>query len=395
MIPDQEMNKLKEEAKKHGKEGFEFAFIMDKFKEERERGVTIDLAYKKLITQKYQITIIDAPGHRDFVKNMITGTSQADAGVLVVAAGEGVQPQTKEHLWLMRTMGVDQIAIAINKMDTVEYKEETFNKVKEELSKLMKSVGYKPDNVQFLAVSGLKGDNIVNKSENMSWYKGLTVMELFDKLDKPQKPVELPLRMPIQDVYEITGIGTVPVGKIETGVMKIGQKVIVLPGRSGKGIEGEVKSIEMHHEQLKEATPGDNVGINIRGVGKKNIGRGDVICGADKAPKLVEEFTAQIAVINHPTVIAKGYAPVFHIHTAQVPCQFIELIEKLDPKSGQVAEKNPDYLKNGDVARVKLKPMSNLIIEKQENNPHMSRFAIRDAGSTVAAGVCIDLKEKQ
>jgi elongation factor 1-alpha len=229
----------------------------------------------------------------------------------------------------------------------------------------------------------------------MSWYKGPTILEKFDKLEEPQKPIQLPLRMTVPDVYEITVIGTVPVGKIETGVMKIGQKVIVLPGRSGKGIEGEVKSIEMHHEQLQEANPGDNVGINIRGVGKKDIGRGDVICAADKPSPLAEEFTAQIAVINHPTVIAKGYAPVFHIHTAQVPCQFVELIEKLDPKSGQVAEKNPDYLKNGDVARVKIKPMGNLVIEKQEENPHMSRFAIRDAGATVAAGVCIDLKPKQ
>ncbi len=395
MIPEQEMKKLKEEAEKHGKVGFEFAFVMDKFKEERERGVTIDLAYKKLITQKYQITIIDAPGHKDFVKNMITGASQADAAFLVVAAKESVQPQTKEHLWLLRTMGVDQVCVLINKMDTVDYKEETFNKVKEEISNLLKSVGYKIEGVTFLAVSGLKGDNIVKKSDKMPWYKGPTLLEQFDNFSEPKKPTDLPLRMPIQDVYEITGIGTVPVGKIETGVMKVGQKVKILPGRTGKGIEGEVKSIEMHHEQLQEAPAGDNVGVNIRGVGKKDIARGDVICDAAHPATIAKEFIAQIAVINHPTVIAKGYCPVFHVHTAQVPCQFVELQKKLDPKTGQVAQENPDFLKNGDVAIVKIKPMGNLVLEKQSVNPHMARFAIRDAGATVAAGICIDLVAKE
>jgi len=395
ILPEQELKKLKEEAEKHGKVGFEFAYAMDKIKEERERGLTIDLAYKKLVTQKYEVTIIDAPGHKDFVKNMITGASQADAAFLVVAADAGVQPQTKEHLWLLRTMGVEQIAVAINKMDTVNYEEDKFNKVKEEISSLLTTVGMKVEKIPFLAVSGLKGDNIAKKSENMPWYKGPTILEQFDLFEEPKKPTELPLRMPVQDVYEITGIGTVPVGKIETGVMKPGQKVIVLPGRTGKGIEGEVKTIEMHHEQLPQAEAGDNVGINIRGIGKKDIARGDVICDAAKPATIVEEFTAQVAIINHPTVVAKGYTPVFHVHTAQVPCQFIELQKKLDPKTGQVAEENPDFLKNGDVAIVKIKPMGNLVLEKQADNPHMARFAIRDAGATVAAGICIDLVEKK
>ncbi len=395
MVPEQEMKKLKEEAVKHGKIGFEFAFVMDRFKEERERGLTIDLAYKKLMTQKYQITIIDAPGHKDFVKNMITGASQADAAFLVIAVQHGVMPQTKEHLWLLRTMGVEQLAVVINQMDTVKYDEAKFNKVKEDTTTLLKSVGYKTDKITFLAVSGLLGDNIAKKSSNMSWYKGPTVLEQFDLFSEPKKPTELPLRMPIQDVYEITGIGTVPVGKIETGIMKVGQKVKILPGKTGKGIDGEVKTIEMHHDQLKEAPAGDNVGVNIRGVGKKDIARGDVICDAAKPATIAQEFIAQIAVINHPTVIAKGYTPVFHVHTAQVPCQFIELQKKLDPKTGQIAQENPDFIKNGDVAIVKIKPMGNLVLEKQAVNPHMARFAIRDAGATVAAGVCIELVEKK
>jgi len=395
IVPEQEMKKLKEEAEKLGKPGFEFAYIMDHIKEERERGVTIDLAYKKIITPKRQITIIDAPGHKDFVKNMITGASQADAAFLTIAAKEGVQPQTKEHLWLLRTMGVQQIAVSINKMDTVDYKEDAFNKVKDEVSALLKVVGIDPEKTTFLAVSGLKGDNIKEKSEKMTWYKGPTIFEQLDLFEEPKKPTELPMRMPVQDVYEITGIGTVPVGKIETGVMKVGQKIVVLPGRSGIGIEGEVKSIEMHHEQYQEAPAGFNVGINLRGIGKKDIARGDVICAADKPATIAEEFTAQVAIINHPTVVAKGYTPVFHVHTAQVPCQLIEILHKIDPKSGQPTDEKVDFLKNGDVAMCRFKPMGNLVIESSKVNPHMARFAIRDAGATVAAGVCTEIVEKK
>ncbi len=394
-VKDQQMKKLKEEAEKHGKAGFEFAYIMDKIKEERERGVTIDLAYKKIMTDKYQITIIDAPGHRDFVKNMITGASQADSAFLVIAGPSGVQPQTTEHLWLLRTMGVKNICVVINKMDMLDYSEEKYNKVKEEVSKLLKGVGINSENTPFIACSGLKGDNIVKKSDNMSWYKGPTIKDQFDKFPAPESASELSMRMPVQDVYEITGIGTVPVGKIETGVMKQGMKVKVLPGRTGEGIEGEVKTIEAHHENLPEAKAGDNVGINIRGVGKKDIARGDVICDASKPVPIVEEFEATITVINHPTVLAKGYTPVFHVHTAQVPCQFIELIEKIDPKTGEVIKENPEFLKNGDTAKVKIKPVGNLVLETQKENAFMSKFAVRDAGQTVAAGMCTKVTKKK
>lgn len=394
-VPEQEMKKLREEAEKHGKAGFEFAYIMDKIKEERERGVTIDLAYKKLMTNKWQITIIDAPGHRDFVKNMITGASQADCAYLVIAAPAGVQPQTTEHLWLLRTMGVKNLCVAVNKMDAVEYKEDKFNQVKEDVGKLLQGVGINPEQTTFIACSGLKGDNIKEKSSNMDWYKGPTIYEQLDLFPDPESPKELPMRMACQDVYDITGIGTVPVGKIETGIMKVGQKVKVLPGRTGAGIEGEVKTIEMHHEQMQQADAGDNVGINIRGVGKKDIARGDVICDAAKPIPVVEEFVATITVINHPTVLAKGYTPVFHVHTAQVPCQFVELIAQIDPRTGETIKENPDFLKNGDTAKVRIKPQGNLCLETQKDNPWMSRFAVRDAGATVAAGMCTEITKKK
>ncbi len=394
-VSEQEMKKLKEEAAKYGKAGFEFAYVMDNIKEERERGVTIDLAYKKLVTDKYQITIIDAPGHRDFVKNMITGASQADAAFLVIAAPAGVQPQTTEHLWLLRTMGVKNLAIAINKMDAVNYEESKYNSVKEEVSKLLKQVGINPDTTTFIACSGQLGDNIIRRSEKMPWYKGPTLREQIDLFPAPELPTNLPMRMPVQDVYEITGIGTVPVGKVETGVLKVGQKIVVLPGRTGEGIPGEIKSIEAHHESLPEAQAGENIGVNIRGIGKKDIARGDVICEASAPIPIVEEFVAQIAVINHPTVLAKGYTPVFHIHTAQVPCQFVELIAQIDPRSGEVIKEHPDFLKNGDVAKVRIKPQGRLALETTKENPYMARFAVRDAGQTVAAGMCLEISKKK
>ena len=394
IIDEQTMKKLKEKAAEVGKVGFEFAFIMDNLKEEQARGVTIELSYKKFETPKREVTVIDAPGHKDFIKNMITGTSQADAAFLVCSAAEGIQAQTKEHLWLLKTLGVKQIAVAVNKMDAVKYDQAKFNTTKEELTKLIKQVGYKIENVQFIPEAALKGDNVAKKSENMPWYTGPTIRDQLDLFDTPEKPTNLPLRLPIQDVYNITGIGVVPVGRVETGVMKIGDKIIVVPGREGKGIEGEVKTIEMHHEQVQMAEPGDNIGFNVRGIAKKDIARGDVLGHTDKPPTVVTEFTAQIVVLNHPTVLTVGYTPVFHIHTNQIACQIIEIVKKIDPATGQVIAEHPDFIKNGDAAIVKIKPTKPIVMEKQSEIPHMARFAIRDAGATVAAGMCIDYVKK-
>ncbi len=394
MIDEQEMRRLKDKAKELGKAGFEFAFVMDQLKEEQERGVTIDLSYKKFMANKFEITIIDAPGHKDFVKNMITGSSQADAAFLVVSAGEGIMAQTKEHVWLAKTLGVGQLCVLLNKMDVVKFDEKKFNEVKADLSKLVQTAGYKLDQVNFIPISAYNGDNVVNKSQNMAWYKGPTVREQFDLFKEPEKPVNLPLRLPIQDVYSISGIGVVPVGKVETGRMKVGDKVIVVPAREGKGVTGEVKSIEMHHESINEAIPGDNVGFNVRGIEKKDIARGDVLGHVNDPPTICKEFTAQIVVLNHPTVVTAGYTPVFHIHTAQVACKIEAILKKLDPATGQTLQENPDFIKNGDAAIIRVIPAKPLVIEKQKDIPHMARFAIRDAGSTVAAGMCIDLVKK-
>ena len=389
-IPAHVIEKYKAEAEEKGKGSFAFAWVMDSLKEERERGITIDIAHKRFDTDKYYYTIVDCPGHRDFVKNMITGASQADAAILTVDAKDGVMEQTKEHVFLATTLGINQLIIAVNKIDSVDYSEGRFNEVKEDVSALLKMVGYKPDNINFIPTSALFGANISEHSKDTPWYKGPTILEGLDLFVAPEKPTGLPLRIPVQDAYTISGIGTVPVGRVETGTMKPGDKVTFMPS----GASGEVKSIEMHHEEIPEAVPGDNIGFNVRGVGKKDVRRGDVTGPASNPPTVAEEFTAQIVVLQHPSAITAGYTPVFHCHTAQTACTFLSIDKKLDPRTGQVSEENPTFIKAGDAAIVTIKPTRPMVIEPYKEIPQLGRFAIRDMGSTIAAGMCISVKKR-
>jgi elongation factor 1-alpha len=388
-IREDELKKLKELATEYKIEGAEYAYIMDREKEERIRGMTIDIMHRPFETSKYFFTIIDCPGHRDFVKNMITGASQADAALLVVSArpGEGVQEQTKEHAYLTRVLGIPQLIVAITKMDLVSWDQKRFEELKNETINLLKPLGFNVEKIPFIPVSGQLGDNLLKRSQNMPWYKGPILVEALDALEVPKRPVEKPLRIPIQDVYTITGVGTVPVGKVETGVLKVGDTLVFEPS----GAKGEVKSIEIHHKSIPEAKPGDNIGFNVRGVSKAEIKRGDVAGHPDNPPTVAKEFIAQIVVLQHPTVITAGYTPVFHCHTASIACRIDELIAKIDPRTGAVIQEHPDFLKNGDVARVRVVPTRPMVIEKQADFPELARFAIRDMGITVAAGICLDV----
>ncbi len=388
-----------EEAKKLGKETFKFAWVLDKLKEERERGLTIDVAYLKFETPKYFFTIIDAPGHRDFIKNMITGASQSDAAILLVSAkrGEfeaGIGPggQTREHAFLAYTLGVNQMVVAINKMDdpSVDWSQERYNEIKNEISRILKMSGFNPEKIHFVPTSGWTGDNLAKKSDNMPWYKGPTLFEALDEMEVPEKPVQKPLRIPIQDIYTITGIGSVPVGRVETGVMKESDTIVFMPSN----VQGLVKSIETHHVKVPKALPGDNIGFNVRGISKKDVHRGDVAGHPDNPPTVAKEFIGQIIVIHHPTAIAAGYSPVLHSNTGQMSCRFKELISKLDPRTGQVVEKNPSFLKTGDGAVVRFEPIQPIAVETYSEFPELGRFAIRDMGTTVAAGVIKEISVK-
>jgi elongation factor 1-alpha len=391
-ITDRDIQRYKELTQQFNRPTFEFAFVMDELKEERERGITIDIAHKEFQTEKYYFTIIDAPGHKDFVKNMITGASQADAAVLVCSVEEGIKPQTREHLILINVLGVKQLIVGINKMDVSNFNQAKFDALKVELTTLLKQLGYKTENIPFVPFSALEGSNSgKTKSDKMPWYNGPSLMMALDNLKVPEKPTDKPLRLPIQDVFSISGFGVVPVGRVETGIMKVGDQVVVMPG----GGRAEVKSIEMHHKQMQQALPGDNVGFNIKGVEKKDMKRGDVVGPASAPPTVAAEFTAQFIVLHHQNVIARGYTPVFHFHTAQIACTIVDILEKKDPKTGLTAEKNPETLKTGDVAVVKIKPTKPIVIEKYSEFPQLGRFAVRDMGETVGAGVVLEVVPKK
>ncbi|MFC3957846.1 translation elongation factor EF-1 subunit alpha [Halovivax cerinus] len=389
-VPEHVIEQHREEAKEKGKGGFEFAYVMDNLAEERERGVTIDIAHQEFDTDKYYFTIVDTPGHRDFVKNMITGASQADHAVLVVAADDGVAPQTQEHVFLSRTLGIEKLIIAINKMDVVDYSEDDYNDVVDEVNKLLKQVNFQVDDNSFIPISAFEGDNVAETSDNTPWYDGRTLLETLNDLPETEEPTDAPLRLPIQDVYTISGIGTVPVGRVETGIMNIGDNVSFQPSDVG----GEVKTIEMHHEEVPEAGPGDNVGFNVRGIGKDDIRRGDVCGPADDPPTVAETFQAQVVVMQHPSVITAGYTPVFHAHTAQVACTIESIDAKMDPSSGEVTEENPDFIQSGDAAKITIRPQKPLSIEAASDIPELGSFAIRDMGQTIAAGQVLNVDEK-
>jgi len=414
-IDKRTIEKFEKEASEMGKGSFKYAWVLDKLKAERERGITIDIALWKFETGKYEVTIIDAPGHRDFIKNMITGTSQADCAVLIVAAGVGEfeagiakNGQTREHALLAFTLGVKQLIVGINKMDNTEpkYSEARFNEIVKEVSSYVKKIGYNPKGVAFVPISGWHGDNMIAPTENMPWYKGWaverkegkasgkTLFEALDAILPPSRPVDKALRLPLQDVYKIGGIGTVPVGRVETGFIKAGMVVTFAPS----AVTTEVKSVEMHHETLDQGVPGDNVGFNVKNVSVKEIRRGNVCSNSKDDPaKEAKTFDAQVIVLNHPGEIQKGYTPVLDCHTAHIACRFNELKEKIDRRSGKKIEDNPSKVKSGDAAIVELKPSKPMCVEAFTQYAPLGRFAVRDMRQTVAVGVIksVDKIEKQ
>merc|ERR1712165_464609 len=405
-IDKRAIEKFEKEAAEMGKGSFKYAWVLDKLKAERERGITIDIALWKFETNNYEVTIIDAPGHRDFIKNMITGTSQADCAVLIVAAGVGEfeagiakNGQTREHALLAFTLGVKQLIVGINKMDNTEpkYSKDRYEEIVKEVSNYVKKIGYNPKSVAFVPISGWHGDNMIEASTNMPWYKGWeketkeggkcagkTLFEALDSINPPVRPSDKPLRLPLQDVYKIGGIGTVPVGRVETGVIKAGMVVTFAPAN----VTTEVKSVEMHHETLDQGVPGDNVGFNVKNVSVKDIRRGNACSDSKNDPaKESLTFDAQVIVLNHPGEIQKGYTPVLDCHTAHIACRFNEMKEKIDRRSGKKIEDNPSKIKSGDAAIVELKPSKPMCVEPFSQYAPLGRFAVRDMRQTVAVGV--------
>jgi elongation factor 1-alpha len=394
-IDKRTIEKYEKEAKEMGKSSFKYAWVLDRLKAERERGITIDIALWKFETKKFYFTIIDAPGHRDFIKNMITGTTQADVAILMIAsppgefeAGYAKDGQTREHAMLAFTLGVKQMIVCINKMDDklVNWSEARYNEIKDELSSYLTTVGYKVKDgkIPFIPISGWLGDNMLEASENLKWYKGPTLLEALDSVEPPKRPTDKPLRLPLQDVYKIGGIGTVPVGRVETGILKPNMAVVFAPA----GVTSEVKSIEMHHEVMEQALPGDNVGFNVKNLSVKDIKRG-MVCGDQKnvPPQGCKSFEAQVIVLNHPNGIQAGYTPVLDCHTSHIACRFQTLKQRINKRTGALEEENPAKISSGEAAICVMVPTKPLCVESYQEFPPLGRFAIRDMRQTVAVGV--------
>jgi elongation factor 1-alpha len=401
-VDQRTLEKFQKEAELIGKGSFCFAWILDKLKSERDRGITINITLTQFETEKYHYTIIDAPGHRDFIKNMITGTSQADCAVLIISsqggefeAGISKEGQTKEHALLAYTLGVKEMIVAVNKMDhpSTNYSQERFNEIMSEAKIFLKNAGYKPEKVPFVPISGWTGENMKErKSPLMNWYKGGTLLETLDMLTPPKRPTDLALRLPINDIYKISGVGTVPVGRVETGIIRAGMIIAFVPGTQ----QAECKSVEMHHEILPEAGPGDNVGFNVKGIDTKSVKRGHVASDAKNKPAMeVTEFLAQVIILNHPNQICAGYTPVLDCHTAHIACKFNDLKQKIDKRSGKVTEENPKFVKNGEAAMIQLIPTKPMCVETYKEYAPLGRFAVRDMKQTVAVGIIKETTKKE
>jgi len=431
-IPEREMEKLKQEADRLGKGSFAFAFYMDRQKEERERGVTISCTTKEFFTDKWHYTIIDAPGHRDFIKNMISGAAQADVALIMVPAdgnfttsiqkgnhkaGE-VQGQTRQHARLINLLGVKQVIVGVNKMDSdvAGYKKERFDEIANEMRNMLPKVGYKKDFVEksipIFPISGWQGDNLLKKTTNMSWWNGVDVTledgstmhldTLYDALDKmcrvPKRSVNAVMRMPVSGIYKIKGVGDVIAGRVEQGTVKPGEEVVFLPTHTtSTPCTGKIFTVEMHHKRIEEAMPGDNVGINVKGLDKTNMPRtGDVmIYKKDDSLKQAKDFTAQVQVLDIPGEIKPGYSPIGFVRCGRAACRIKELKWKIGKETGGKKLDAPHSLKSNEMAEIVMEPQQPLVADSFKNCEGLSRIAFLDGNSAVMLGKIIAVTKKE
>merc|ERR1711874_192176 len=416
------MQKLRDEADKLGKGSFAFAFYMDRQKEERERGVTIACTTKEFFTPTKHYTVIDAPGHRDFIKNMITGASQADCALLMVPsdgnftaaiakgnhkAGE-VQGQTRQHSVLINLLGVKQLMVGVNKMDcdVAGYGEPRYNEIRDEMKHMLMKVGWKKsfvqDSLPILPISGWMGDNLITKSDKMGWWKGMDIvlpnkekLHVDTLLDCFEKMVTIPvrkegqlMRTPISGVFKIKGVGDVLTGRVEQGEVKPGDEVVFLPTHTpSTACGGKVFTVEMHHKSVEQANSGDNVGLNIKGLPKDNMPRaGDVMVRkGDDTINRVKSFVAQVQIMNHPGELKVGYCPIGFVRTGRSAIRLSEIAWKVGKETGgQKAEAKS--LKANEMAQVSFEPQQPFVVDSFKNCEGLGRIAVMEGNSVVMLG---------
>jgi len=430
-IPERELEKLKQEAERLGKSSFAFAFYMDRQKEERERGVTIACTTKEFFTDKWHYTIIDAPGHRDFIKNMITGASQADVAWIMVPAdgnftvsiakgnhkaGE-IQGQTRQHARLINLLGVKQLGIGVNKMDceVAGYKKDRYDEIMNEMRNMLQKVGWKKDFIEkatpIVPISGWMGDNLLKKSDKMGWWTGndveaqggekIHVDTMYDFLDKvcriPERPRDAPMRMPISGIYKIKGVGDVLAGRVEQGMVKPNEEVVFMPTHSSSNpCFGKVFTVEMHHKRADSAQPGDNVGLNIKGLDKQNMPRsGDVmIYKKDTSLAQCGEFNAQIQVLDIPGEIKCGYSPIGFVRCGRSACRITGLKWKMGKETGGKKMEDPHSLKSNEMAEIVMAPQQPLVCDTFKNCEGLSRVAFMDGNGVVMLGKIVSVVKK-
>uniref|UniRef100_A0A6C0IVQ1 Tr-type G domain-containing protein n=1 Tax=viral metagenome TaxID=1070528 RepID=A0A6C0IVQ1_9ZZZZ len=419
-ISSREMDKLQAEADAQGKSSFAFAYYMDRNKQEREKGITIECTTKEFYTDSYHYTIVDAPGHKDYIKNMITGAGCADIALLLVPAEIGgfekaiakgdhktgeIQGQTRQHARLLGLLGVEQLIVGINKMDSCDWSEERYNEIKEEITKMIKSAGFLPKRVPIIPYSGFKGENLVEQTDKMPWYKGweanisatekITGHTLYDALEKLAKPpkrnTEGLVRIPINGVYKIPGVGDVITGRVEQGILKPNDVVGIAP-RNHRGLK--IFSIEMHHKTCAQAIPGDNVGLNIKGLDKKNLPKvGDVIyVEKEGILKPVSSFRAQVIVQDHPGQLKVGFAPLIHVRTAKSSCRMNNIFWKSNKKTGDQKIDKPEFLEMGDSAEIEFVPKQPIYLEDFNTSQGLGRIAVMDSNQLVMLGKVLEVK---
>jgi elongation factor 1-alpha len=412
-ISERDMQKLQAEADQQGKSSFAFAYFMDKDKTERERGVTINCTTKDFYTDSYHYTIVDAPGHRDYVKNMITGAGCADVALLLVPAESGgfetaiargdhstgeVQGQTRQHARLLGLLGIEKLIVGVNKMDSCDWSEQRFNEIKEEMTKMIQQAGFKPKQVPFIPFSGFAGENLIDPTDKMPWYKGWKAnvskdevvegVTLYDALEKMARPPirfpDRPLRIPINGIHKIKGVGDVITGRIEQGTLNSGDTVRIAP----RGMQNlKVFSIEMHHKTWPNAGPGDNVGMNIKGMDKTNMPKiGDVISLQREELMPVESFVCQIAVQEHPGQLKPGFSPCVHVRTAKSACKMTKINWKIGKKTGNEKLDDPPFLERGESAEIVFEPQQPIYLEEFDTCDGLGRIAVMDSNQLVMLG---------
>nr|XP_043636053.1 elongation factor 1-alpha-like [Erigeron canadensis] len=387
----------KELLRKLNKRSFRYAWVLDKLKAEREHGKTIDITLSKFETARYNFTVIDTPGHRDYIKNIITGTSMADCAVLVIDSAlenctYGISlGQTHENILLAYVLGIKQMICCCNKMDATKpkYSEPTFRSIVQRMSIYFAKIGYRPHEISYVPISALGGENMFRRSRKLSWYEGPTLCDALDKIIEPRRPSELPLRLPLSNVFNIDKIGTVAVGRVETGLIKPGMMVTFGPS----GLTTEVKSVEMHKKNMSSAVAGDYVGFHLEYADVKALKRGYVASNSvDDPASGAVSFISHLVVTNHPGgELRNGYTPLLHCHTSHVAVKFEKILSKIDPKSFEELEKEPDFLKNGDAGIVKMVPIKPIVVEAFAKYPPLGRFVVSDRQQIIGVGVIMSV----